>query len=139
MDERMRLHQQIAHENFSSDTKNSPDIINLVTSYIIEVTQKELWVPLYIEFLANSHRSEEMKNRMSGMYEAWRGMLVQIIDKLREENVIQSKLPSDLLATTIIAIFDGFNIQHQQDNTIEVRKQIQVVSELLFMDEINCS
>ena len=141
MDERMLLlHQQIQESITNKlDSTNSKDLIINVFDFLLESTQNEIWTSMYIEFIANSNRISEIQNKLSTMYRDWKILIKNILDHLLSEKQINPKIPTDTLAVAIIAIFDGFNIQHHVDHSVELKKQIEVIHYLLGINHDPCS
>lgn len=86
-----------------------------VFSHMIELTQKDNWTPIFIEFLAQAGRSEKVKEKMSFMYANWRGFLEKILGQLLESGYLPKETNIHSAAALIIAVFDGINMQNLVD------------------------
>jgi AcrR family transcriptional regulator len=136
MDERMlMLHQQI-QEGITGkiDSTDTKELVNNIFNFLLESTQNETWTSMYIEFIANSNRISEIQNKLSIMYRDWKELIKNMLDILVSKKQITPKISNEDLAVAIIALFDGFNIQHHVDRTVELKKQIKIIHHLLGID-----
>ncbi|MFZ3171569.1 MAG: TetR/AcrR family transcriptional regulator [Carboxydocellales bacterium] len=83
-----------------------------VFSHMIELTQKDNWTPIFIEFLAQAERSEKVKEKMSFMYTKWRVFIEKILEQLQESGFLSKEINIHSSAVLIIAVFDGINMQN---------------------------
>ncbi|HBI04583.1 MAG TPA: hypothetical protein DDY49_11205 [Paenibacillaceae bacterium] len=133
MDERMLLlHQQIQDSiTINLESTNSKELILSIFNYLLELTQNEMWTSMYIEFVANSSRIPEIQTKLTAIYQGWKIVIKNSLDYLLNAKQINPKIPTDSLATAIVAIFDGYNIQHHVDHSVELKKQIEIIHYLL--------
>ena len=61
------------------------------------------------------------------MYQGWKIVIKNSLDYLLNAKQINPKIPTDSLAIGIVAIFDGYNIQHHVDHSVELKKQIEII------------
>ncbi|ATH91798.1 TetR family transcriptional regulator [Bacillus glycinifermentans] len=99
--------------------------------YLIQKTNKEHTTALFLEFMANSHRYPEIEKKIALLYERWREFFVLLIEQLQEEGIVQTQIPPRVLASTMIAIFSGYNHQHHADPSINKKEQLQSIIFLL--------
>lgn len=110
IDYRVAYQQEVFKSMVEVNTSLRKNIENFLT-YMIQITQSENWIPLYIEFLAQSTKNEEVKRKMAKMYNDWREFLIVLIEKFQQAGLVPQALDKNFVAKLIIAIFDGFNIQ----------------------------
>ncbi|ASS74248.1 hypothetical protein CIG75_04120 [Tumebacillus algifaecis] len=135
MEERMiEQHQRIAQsfQNRSVPSEDVEQLLHELFQYIFEMARDQYWVPMFIEFIANSNRSEKVRDGLTQMYMNWRQVIAQLLHDLAAKNLIRPRLPIEVLATTIVAIFDGYNLQSHIDGTVDPTQQFIVVRDLLF-------
>lgn len=131
MDERMYEHQSNLMGLFEKEDEKVINEIDNLLNQLIQQTEKEQWAAIFFEFLANANRSENVRLRMARMYEEWREFLVRLFSTLQQKDLIQKTIDPQLIAQTVIALFDGFNIQAHVDSKVDSRRQIQIISSLL--------
>lgn len=98
---------------------------------MIQQTETEYWTPIYLEFIANANRSEEVKKHMSAMYREWREFLTEKFTEMQAAGGLKLMGDPALMASLVIAIFDGFNMQAHVDEQINTRSYIPTVLQLL--------
>ncbi|TWJ45759.1 A-factor receptor protein [Bacillus paralicheniformis] len=99
--------------------------------HLIQTSNKEHSTALFLEFMANSHRYPEIQRKVAILYEQWREFFVELIEQLQEEGIVQKQLNPKVMATTLIAIFNGYNHQHHADPSINKQEQLQSIIFLL--------
>ncbi|MFD2171217.1 TetR/AcrR family transcriptional regulator [Tumebacillus lipolyticus] len=135
MEERMiEQHQRITHflGEDPVEAQNVEQLLYEIFQYIFQMALDQYWVPMFIEFIANSNRSEKVQAGLTQMYINWRQVIEQLLLDLETRKLIRPKLPISVLAVTIIAMFDGYNIQSHVDKDTDPTQQFMVVRELLF-------
>ncbi|KRF54245.1 hypothetical protein ASG99_27695 [Bacillus sp. Soil768D1] len=69
--------------------------------------------------------------------EEWRSFLTHLFQKMKDEGIAGSPLDARTLATSSMALFNGFNLQHFVDNRIQIQDMLNVFVELLQIQEPN--
>ncbi|SDX93371.1 TetR/AcrR family transcriptional regulator [Thermoactinomyces sp. DSM 45892] len=134
MDERMILHQTEIVKSFQVHEDDGLITITRQLEYVIQRAQDDSWASIYFEFLANTRRNPEVQKKLALMYSRWREFVTGFFQNLQEKGLIKINIDIQLLATTIIALFDGFNIQSYIDPHEDSKKQIQIISHLLGVE-----
>ncbi|MEC1437498.1 TetR/AcrR family transcriptional regulator [Bacillus sonorensis] len=98
---------------------------------LIQKTNKEHTTALFMEFMANSHRYPEIQKKVALLYEQWREFFVVLIEQLQKEGIVQTQIPPRVMASTMIAIFSGYNHQNHADPSINKQEQLQSIIYLL--------
>jgi TetR/AcrR family fatty acid metabolism transcriptional regulator len=70
-----------------------------------------LWGSLFMEFHAHAARNEEVRRRLGTMYEAWRQLIVDILNVTRQAGRIRKDADLELMATVLVATVEGSIIQ----------------------------
>lgn len=78
-----------------------------------------------------------IKEKFILQMEEWRSFLTHFFQRMKDEGIIGSPLDARNLATTSMAIFNGFNLQHFVDNRIQIQDMLDVFIELLQIQEPN--
>ncbi|WP_380025401.1 TetR/AcrR family transcriptional regulator [Effusibacillus consociatus] len=130
MNERMLIQQTDLRTIEPNSIEQHFDIRKIIeqkVEYMLKATESEHWTPMFLEFVANCHRLPQEQNNPTLLYEEWRKEVEKHLLNLKQKGLIDPVLPLDLLATTIIAIFDGFNIQSHIDHSINPKRQLDVI------------
>ncbi|KKI91859.1 hypothetical protein WQ54_12680 [Bacillus sp. SA1-12] len=67
--------------------------------------------------------------------EEWRSFLTHFFQEMKDEGIVGSPLDARTLATTGMALFNGYNLQHFVDNRIKIQEMVNVFIELLQIQE----
>jgi AcrR family transcriptional regulator len=68
---------------------------------------------ILLEFTAHGMRNEKVRERLSAMYERWHAFAVETIEQGRASGKVRADVDPSLLASVLIAIFEGSMIQSQ--------------------------
>lgn len=106
--------------------------VQVIFQEMVELTRKDCWTPIFIEFLAHASRNESVKLRMAYMYRNWRKFLSAILEELKKSNCISLQINSETTAALFIALFDGFNMQNLvEDEAICLDTVVNALNKLL--------
>ncbi|MDQ0417455.1 AcrR family transcriptional regulator [Croceifilum oryzae] len=139
MDERMAMHQTEIMKSFQVHEEDGLNAIARQLEYVIQQAQDDSWASIYFEFLANTRRNPEVQKKLALMYSNWREFVTGFFQSLQEKGLVQINIDIQLLATTTIALFDGFNIQSYVDPNVDPSKQIQIISHLLGVEQTSAN
>ncbi|SDY86661.1 TetR/AcrR family transcriptional regulator [Thermoactinomyces sp. DSM 45892] len=131
MDERMLKHQTEIMDSFWVHEDDGLKTVSHHLEYILQQAQDDSWASIYFEFLANTRRNPEVQKKLAYMYSKWREFVIGFFQSLQDKGLIQINMDIQLLSATVIALFDGFNIQSYVDPNEDSRKHIQIISHLL--------
>ncbi|MGG0240512.1 TetR/AcrR family transcriptional regulator [Bacillus rhizoplanae] len=93
--------------------------------------------PMLLQGCMISNELPLIKERLIFQMEEWRSFLTHFFQRMKDEGIIGSSLDARTLATTGMAIFNGFNLQHFVDNRIPIQDMLDVFVELLQIQEPN--
>jgi len=110
MDTRVEKQQLIVSQSLDLQASLYDNLFRIM-SLLIELVKKDNWVPIYMEFLAQSSRNEKVRARMATMYSNWRNFLKDLILKLQDTKLISRNIDPVIAASIILMIFDGYNMQ----------------------------
>lgn len=96
--------------------KNLSYNIQAIFEEMVELTKKDNWTPIFIEFLAQAARKENVKKQMANMYRNWRSFMFEVLEQAKKADLISNNIDSNIAAALFIALFDGFNLQTLVDN-----------------------
>ncbi len=102
-----KLFAEISRSSFSAEQFVSKLIAGFREMY---ENQHEFFT-LFMEGIAVSRQSELVEREIYLMYQDFRLVLTEVLDEMSDRDLIDSAFPSGVLASLIIAIFDGFGLQ----------------------------
>jgi len=115
IDLRFKSQQQVFLNNINLN-ENLNFNIQVIFKQMIDLTKKDNWTPIFIEFLAQAARKENVKKRMAEMYRNWRRFLSIILQEAKDAELFSEEIDLEVAASLFIALFDGFNLQALVDH-----------------------
>ncbi|MGA8942374.1 MAG: TetR/AcrR family transcriptional regulator [Thermoactinomyces sp.] len=73
----------------------------------------------------------QVQQLLATQMKEWRQDLTRLFEVMQKEGIIGSPLDAEILATTAMALFNGFHMQHYIDEEIDLMGMIEVFYELL--------
>lgn len=73
----------------------------------------------------------QVQQLLAKQMEEWRQDLTRLFEVMQKEGIIGSPLDARTLASTAMALFNGYNMQHYIDEEIDLMRMIEVFYELL--------
>ncbi|MFC7439573.1 TetR/AcrR family transcriptional regulator [Laceyella putida] len=73
----------------------------------------------------------QVKEELIKQMEEWRTDLTRLFEAMKKKGVIGSPLDARTLATSAMALFNGYNMQHYIDDRIDIKEMVTVFVELL--------
>lgn len=91
-----------------------------------------LWGSLFMEFHAHAARNDEVRRRLGTMYEAWRQLIVDILNVTREAGRMRKDADLEFMATVLVATVEGSIIQsHLVPEPIHLEELIEPLTRTL--------
>jgi AcrR family transcriptional regulator len=98
------------------------------------VRREREWCQLYVEALSLASRDDQLRRRMSNQYREWRAYVADIITQ-EFEAPRPSKAHAQVLASALIALFEGFILQQLVDPDAHSRDHLARMLALLMTTE----
>ncbi|RJS50263.1 TetR/AcrR family transcriptional regulator [Bacillus sp. PK3_68] len=121
-------------------TQKDCDLLNTFKEHsmrlVIEAYEKGS-SPMLLQGCMVSNELPQIKEKLILQMEEWRSFLTRLFQKMKDEGIVESPLDARTLATTAMALFNGFNLQHFVDNRIQIQDVVSVFVELLQIHEPN--
>jgi AcrR family transcriptional regulator len=108
IDAQQEVFRQAMDENLSV-TENEQRILDAMFS----MSRGPIGPAIFLEFTAHGMRNEKVRERLAEMYERWHSFAVEVIEHGRETGKVRDDVDVSLLASVLIAIFEGSMIQSQ--------------------------
>jgi AcrR family transcriptional regulator len=87
---------------------------------------------LFLEFAAHGMRNDKVRERLGEMYARWHAFVVETLKQGREQGHVRSDFDVSLLASALIALFEGTMIQSRlAPKQLRLNTQIEPLSRLL--------
>ena len=74
-------------------------------------TQDPLWSALFMEFAAHASRNEQVRQKISAMFNSWRTFAVEALERAREAGTVRRDLDIEFAVTVVIAVIEGMMLQ----------------------------
>jgi AcrR family transcriptional regulator len=116
------------------------DLLNTFKEYsmrLVNESYEKGSSPMLLQGCMVSNELPQIKEMLILQMEEWRSFLTHFFQKMKDEGIVGSPLDARTLATTSMAIFNGFNLQHFVDNRIQIQDMLNVFVELLQIQESN--
>ncbi|WP_084822020.1 TetR/AcrR family transcriptional regulator [Bacillus sp. SA1-12] len=114
------------------------DLLNKFTEHAMRLVN-ESYVkgssPMLLQGCMISNEFPKIKERLVLQMEEWRSFLTHFFQEMKDEGIVGSPLDARTLATTGMALFNGYNLQHFVDNRIKIQEMVNVFIELLQIQE----
>ncbi|MGG1575808.1 TetR/AcrR family transcriptional regulator [Fictibacillus sp. NRS-1165] len=91
--------------------------------------------PMFLQACMISNELPQIKERLIFQMEEWRQFMTLYIQEMKDEGIVGSALDARTLATSAMAIFNGFNLQHFVDERIDPKGMVETFLELLQIQE----
>lgn len=116
------------------------DLLNIFKEYsrrLVNESYEKGSSPMLLQGCMVSNELPQIKEMLILQMEEWRSFLTHFFQKMKDKGIVGSPLDARTLATTSMAIFNGFNLQHFVDNRIQIQDMLDVFVELLQIQEPN--
>lgn len=98
------------------------------------VEEDQFWGSLFMEFGAHAARNEKVRERLAGLYDRWRELLVLMLTAGREAGRIRSDIDVEFTTTILIAAVEGAVIQSRlSPDTVRLKDLLEPLT-ALFAD-----
>ncbi|WP_124727800.1 TetR/AcrR family transcriptional regulator [Staphylospora marina] len=98
---------------------------------VIEDGKRELYTPMMLEFMVNTKRIPEVREKVAGLFENWRAFLADYFQQLKETGSLNSDLAPRLMASAVLALFNGYFMQHHVDPELDPHEMVPVIVRLM--------
>ncbi|TCS93928.1 TetR/AcrR family transcriptional regulator [Hazenella coriacea] len=131
MNRRMAFHLKEAKQKLEDQVSNKTFHIrtfiqDLIRLALDEPKNRKEWQAIYLELLTYVHRNERIKWQIQSSFEKWRKLLILAIDQAKELGQIKPEVDSNIFATSILALFDGYGNQQHVNPTMNTYEQIKI-------------
>jgi AcrR family transcriptional regulator len=87
---------------------------------------------LILEFTAHGMRNEKVREQLAKMYERWHSFVVETLERGRELGIVRKDLDVGLLASVLMALFEGSMIQsHLAPTNLRLDRKVSDLSSLV--------
>ncbi|MFD4930181.1 TetR/AcrR family transcriptional regulator [Peribacillus butanolivorans] len=121
-------------------TQKDCDLINTFKEYsmrLVNEAYEKGSSPMLLQGCMVSNELPQIKEKLILQMEEWRSFLTHLFQKMKDEGIVGSPLDARTLATSSMALFNGYNLQHFVDNRIQIQDMLNVFVELLQIQEPN--
>ena len=85
-----------------------------------------------LEFTAHGMRNEKVREQLARMYERWHSFVVETLERGRELGIVRKDLDVGLLASVLMALFEGSMIQsHLAPADLRLDRKVSDLSALV--------
>lgn len=85
-----------------------------------------------LEFTAHGMRDEKVREQLAKMYESWHSFVAETLTQGQELGIVRKDVPLALLASTIMALFEGSMIQsHFAPDNLRLDRKVEDLSALI--------
>ncbi|GIQ69445.1 TetR/AcrR family transcriptional regulator [Xylanibacillus composti] len=77
----------------------------------IELAERDQWCLIFFEFYQIALRDEEVRSKLQLHYANWARFLAELLDKISSRNGLRWQTDSHTIASLIMALLDGYNLQ----------------------------
>lgn len=129
MNQRMRSQHRMIEKEWHEyeDKENGWRFVEEMIQKLIKYAQAEDWISMFFEFVAHVEKNPDVRAHMLQMYEEWRSFLSRFFAMFQEKGLLKKEIDPTLLATSLIAVFDGFNLQYHVNQKIDPFRQIEFI------------
>lgn len=133
---RMEIHMDDLKNVFEQQVKQGTFEIKSFIQQFLEIgietaTTRSYWTGVYLELIKQSRRYKEIQECINNAYEGWINSFEAIFKKAKELNQIKPKVNEKILATSLAALYEGYEIHRYVNPNVNLHDQI-LMYEWLF-------
>ncbi|PGZ96254.1 hypothetical protein COE51_18660 [Bacillus pseudomycoides] len=133
---RMEIHMDDLKNVFEQQVKQGTFEIKSFIQQFLEIgietaTTRSYWTGVYLELIKQSSRYKEIQECINNAYEGWINLFEAIFKKAKELNQIKPKVNEKILATSLAALYEGYEIHRYVNPNVNLHDQI-LMYEWLF-------
>jgi TetR/AcrR family fatty acid metabolism transcriptional regulator len=132
LEERISRQQQALRQAVDHSKPIDDNVRTVLSAVFGLLGDDPLWGSLFMEFHAHAARNDEVRRRLGTMYEAWRQLIVDILNVTREAGRMRKDADLEFMATVLVATVEGSIIQsHLVPEPIRLEKLIEPLTRTL--------
>lgn len=131
MDYRLKQFEEEFFKLFKPENNLKQTILNGLRLFF-ELTERDLWAPIFFEFWSHAMRNDMIKERMQDHYSKWIRLASSVFEQARSTENLPNTINTEAVASLIIALCDGFNLQNQINANLKIEQIERIVLKMLF-------
>ncbi|MEW5552442.1 TetR/AcrR family transcriptional regulator [Peribacillus frigoritolerans] len=135
---RMEIHMDDLEHMFKEQVKQGTFEIKSFIQQFLKVlfettTTRPYWTGVYLELIKQSSQYKEIQDCINNAYDSWVNLFEKIFKKAKELNQIKPKVNEKILATSLVALYEGYEIHRYVNPNVNLCDQI-LMYEWLFSE-----
>ncbi|WP_338448450.1 TetR/AcrR family transcriptional regulator [Niallia oryzisoli] len=94
-------------------------------------TTRPYWTGVYLELIKQSSEYKEIQECINYAYESWIALFMKIFNKSKEIGQLRSDVDEKILATSLVALYEGYEIHKYINPSVNLHDQIMIHEWLL--------
>ncbi|MGM7722112.1 TetR/AcrR family transcriptional regulator [Metabacillus sp. Hm71] len=126
---RMEIHMDDLEDMFNEQVKQGTFEIKSFIHQFFEIlikttTSRPYWTGIYLELIKQSSQYKEIQECINNSYDSWTNLFEKVFKKAKELNQIKPNLNEKILATSLVALYEGFEIHKYVNQNVNLCDQI---------------
>ncbi|MDF9763783.1 AcrR family transcriptional regulator [Peribacillus simplex] len=135
---RMEIHlddlENMFEEQVKQGTFEIKSFIHQFFDILIKTTTlRPYWTGIYLELIKQSSQYKEIQECINNAYDSWTNLFEKVFKKAKELNQIKSNVNEKILATSLVALYEGYEIHSYVNPNVNLCDQI-LMYEWLFSE-----
>jgi AcrR family transcriptional regulator len=136
MHTRMEIHMDDLENMFDQQVKQGIFEIKSFIKQFLEVgiettATRPYWTGIYLELIKQSSQYKEIQECINHAYESWATLFEKVFKKAKELGQVRTEVNEKILATSLVALYEGYEIHKYINPNVNLHDQI-LVYEWLF-------
>lgn len=136
MNIRMEIHmdelENMLNEQLRNQTFQVKKFILQTLEMSIKITNtRPYWTGVYLELIKQSNQNNQIRKCINNSYEKWIAVFIKVFQKGKELNQMKQEIDERILATTLIAIYQGYEIHRHVNPDVDLSEQLNMYNWLI--------